>query len=222
MALAALSTIFQLLLGALFMGVRVTAANHGGKAGCIYQIDEASPPGSGLCYDRCSNGGAGLTTAESHTCFVNCVLRQGCVCPGNRGLPALLNETVRVTVTRPVVSARLDNVEEAAEEVLVVEVTFEGGEVPPFIIHVNAPEGGEFRQFEKGHFFVQGPAPTVDEKPTGRTMLRKPVREYLQRIGAGGDRTIDVSFLPVNSTWCVEHRVTISDVSIEYERTTSS
>ncbi|TKW37144.1 hypothetical protein SEVIR_1G030300v4 [Setaria viridis] len=213
--------IFVLLLATVFMGA---AAGHGGKDGCIQRVDEvSSAPGSCLCYDRCSHGG-GLTTAESLTCFVNCVLRSGCVCPGDDdrealGLPALLDGTVRVSVTRPRVSrSRIEKNEE--DEVLVVEVTFEDDTPPPFSIHVNAPVGGERDEFAAGAFVGYGPAPTMEEKRTGRTVVRNPIGDVLEMIGAEGDKTIDVSFWPVDvdGTWYKKHRIFITAVRIEYER----
>ena len=221
-----------LLLPALFL-LGTAATDHGGKDDglCIQRGDEVSAPGSCLCYDRCSNGG-GLANAESQLCFVSCVLRFGCVCPSDGDLPpavpnkvpsaataipALLNGALRVTVTRPLVS-RSRNKDEA-EEVLVVEVSFEDDDdPPPFGILVNAPEGKERQLFDHGDSVRPSLKFSDEEKRAGKAVLRSPIGDKLEKIGADGDETIVVTFWPLEAFWFRDYRLTIDAVRIEYDR----
>ena len=88
---AKIGTLLLLLLAAQaqLMSVGTAAASsdgsNGGDGGCIRRVDEVSNKyGSCQCYRKCSDPEEGwLTTAASQRCFVDCVLRQGCVCSGD-------------------------------------------------------------------------------------------------------------------------------------------
>jgi len=218
MVSAARPDLLVLLLPALFL-LGTAATDHGGKddGRCIQRVDEVSAPGSCLCYDRCSNGG-GLANAESQLCFVSCVLRFGCVCPGDGNLPSLLNGALRVAVTRPLVS-RSRSDKDKAEEVLVVEVIFEDDDdPPPFGILVNAPEGKERQLFDHGDSVRPSLKFSDEEKRAGKAVLRSPIGDKLEKIGADGYETIVVTFWPLEALWFRDYRLTIDAVRIEYDR----
>lgn len=61
-----------------------SSSSSDGGGGCIRRVDKVSNKyGSCQCYRKCAHPEEGwLTNAASQQCFVDCVLRQGCVCPG--------------------------------------------------------------------------------------------------------------------------------------------
>ncbi|KAM3393169.1 hypothetical protein ACQJBY_014035 [Aegilops geniculata] len=208
--------------------VLLAMAVHGkGDGGCIRRVSEMETPvpGSCLCYDKCARKGgdqlAGLTDAQSQSCFVDCVLRDGgwvfcaddgggeaaaTVAPQPPKLDVVLSKHVRVLVTRPKVW-RSRKEKEETEEVLVVEMGF-GPDVHQIsFLHVwlNLREGEEKTLFENavaepryvGHYVVHREDIVTGQDKAARKF---PIGGNLEAIGADGDKTVMVSIAPYVST----------------------
>jgi hypothetical protein len=133
-------------------------SQHRGE-GCIRRVDDTPVPGSCLCYRKCAHTGggdskAGLTDAQSQTCFVDCVLSDGgwVLCPAAAAPePELVpKKTVRIPVTRPEES--MGKSRNGLDELLYVELEFESefpGEVSA-MVWLNTPEG-EDRELDSTH-----------------------------------------------------------------------
>ncbi|KAL6651413.1 hypothetical protein ACP70R_010338 [Stipagrostis hirtigluma subsp. patula] len=143
----------------------------------------------------------------------------GTPAPAAGALPAKLDQTVRVTVTRPRTS-RSRAEKDAEEEVLVVD----GIEIAnhfmyvKFDVYVNESEGGD-----DGGTAAARCAGSVALTPhliradkTGgssvKTVARFGICDLLDEIGADGDETIVVSLVPR----CAGDMVTVGGVSIAY------
>jgi polyphenol oxidase len=140
--------------------------------------------------------------------------------PAAGALPAKLNKTVRVTVTRPR-TARSRKEKEEKEEVLLVD----GIEVADhfryvkFDVFVNASSssrqsGGDTAAARCAGSVALAPHVVRDGKKAGpvKTVARFGICDLLDGIGAEGDKTIVVSLVPRSAG----DMVTVGGVSLEY------
>ncbi|KAL6651415.1 hypothetical protein ACP70R_010340 [Stipagrostis hirtigluma subsp. patula] len=141
----------------------------------------------------------------------------GTPAPATGALPARLDETVRVAVTRPRVSRSPEEKAEE-EEVLVVE----GIEIADhfryvkFDVYVNQCAGGDGAAAAEcaGSVALTPHAVRHGEKSGNpvKTVARFGICDLLDEIGADGDKTIVVSLVPR----CAGDLVTVAGVSIAY------
>ena len=191
-------------------------------------------PGAGnpcICSKNCACAGKCILNAvdgdDVKTCFVECVLKNDCgSCPGP--LPASLDKTLRLKVTRPRVSRSREEKEET-EELLVVELGFEPDINVGMTTHVflNLPEGGEkqFRSLTKktNHRYVGTIVVESAERADKDRAVRKfPIGGKLEALGSDGDETVVVSLAPFDLTdvrpyWYERHMVVVRSVRVVYE-----
>nr|AEY79824.1 polyphenol oxidase [Triticum aestivum] len=147
----------------------------------------------------------------------------GTPAPATTGtLPATLDSTIRVTVTRPRVSrSRREKDEE--EEVLVVEgieIADHFNKFIKFDVLVNEPEGGVDGTPATATGYCAGSfahtphmvRPEETRKGSVKTVARFGVCDLMDDIGADGDQTVVVSLVPR----CGGELVTVGGVSISY------
>lgn len=183
--------------------VFITAAQQEAGA-CI--VETSDVPGASnpcICSQNCACAGkcilnAGDGADDVQTCFVECVLKNGCGdCPGpwTRPLPTTLDKTLRLKLTRL-----------QGREMLHVFFDVEpgGADTPVIEVYLNMPEGKEMSD-KSGHRLITFLA-KPDDKGAIWDMLG-----VLRKIGADGDETVEVSFVP--KAW--GERVTITSVKIE-------
>ncbi|XBI87790.1 hypothetical protein VPH35_025825 [Triticum aestivum] len=192
--------------------VLLTMAVDGkGDGGCIRRRRvgemEAPVPSSCLCHDKCARKGAdqaeaGLTDAQSQSCFMDCVLRDGgwvfCANGGGEAaatvafqppkLDVVVSKHVRVPVTRP-----------KTEEVMVVEMGF-GPDVHQISFldaWLNMREGEEKMLFRNAVVEPRYAGHYVAIVPGQDKAARKfPIGGNLEATGADGDKTVMVSIAP--------------------------
>ncbi|KAF0892510.1 hypothetical protein E2562_016816 [Oryza meyeriana var. granulata] len=142
----------------------------------------------------------------------------GTTAPAAGALPATLNKTVRVAVTRPKVK-RSRKEKEEEEEVLVIE----GIEVPDhstyvkFDVYVNAPESGDDAAATCAGSVALTPHGVHHEerkRSPRKTVARFGICDLLDDIGADGDKTVIVSIVPR----CGCDKVTVAGVSISFAK----
>lgn len=166
-------------------------------------------PGSCLCYRMCAHKGggdskAGLTDAQSQTCFVDCVLSDGgwVLCPAAAAAPEpelVPKKTVRLPVMRPWVSTSKEE-KHIIDEELYVELEFESdfpGEVS-IMVWLNTPEGKD-RELDD----TQDEPRFVGSLIVSKHNRAPPYREHgffnisanVDAIGATGDEKVVVSLV---------------------------
>ncbi|KAK1677172.1 hypothetical protein QYE76_038022 [Lolium multiflorum] len=207
--------------------------------GCIQRVDDETPvPGSCLCYDMCAHKGgdtAGLTDAQSQTCFVDCVLsgggwvfspgggEEGCAADDPAAPPAslptglLLSKYVRLAVTRPKVSRSREEKDET-EEVLLIEVDFEPSPrwEAIFFVYLNSAEGEVPDQKDPRYL-------PYFEASQGRAVRKFPIGAKLEAMGADGHKMLAVSlvaYYPQDMNrpyWFETNMIFIRTVAIVYE-----
>ncbi|XP_021318331.1 uncharacterized protein LOC110436217 [Sorghum bicolor] len=182
----------------------------------------------------CGGGKCILNSSAEHhdvkSCFVNCVLKNGCTCTGTSqgepggggsaaplplGLPAILDKTVRVTVPRPKVSAKSPD----EEEELLFELTFDPSvpRIRPIHVKLNAPrDGAALNRYSKLHSLGVVNSVTDAERVAGKAVLRYGIGKKVKDLRADGDQTIEVSFVPSPDSTLVPP--TLRDVKVVYRR----
>ncbi|CAO2036541.1 unnamed protein product [Urochloa humidicola] len=142
----------------------------------------------------------------------------GSTAPATGTLPATLNKTVRVAVTRPRTS-RSRKEEEAEEEVLVVEGIAVADHLKfvkfDVFVNVSSQGGAATTAAAECAGSVALPPHAVrpgNDKSAMRTSARFGICDLLEDIGADGDKTIVVSLVPR----CAGDTVTVGGVRIEY------
>uniref|UniRef100_A0ACD5UF24 Uncharacterized protein n=1 Tax=Avena sativa TaxID=4498 RepID=A0ACD5UF24_AVESA len=147
----------------------------------------------------------------------------GTPAPAAGSLPATLDKTVRVTVTRPRVS-RTRKEKDEEEEVLVVEgieIAEHFNRFVKFDVLVNEPESGVDATTAAATMYCAGSIAHTPhmmrhdkekEKGSVKTVARFGVCDLMDDIGADGDKTVIVSLVPR----CGGELVTVRGVSIAY------
>ncbi|CAN6240931.1 unnamed protein product [Urochloa humidicola] len=142
----------------------------------------------------------------------------GSAAPATGTLPAILNQTVRVAVTRPRTS-RSRREKDAEEEVLVVEGIAVADHLKfvkfDVFVNVSSQGGAATTATAECAGSVALPPHAVrpeNDKGAMRTSARFGICDLLDDIGADGDKTIVVSLVPR----CAGDTVTVGGVRIEY------
>ncbi|AQK45503.1 Putative polyphenol oxidase family protein [Zea mays] len=142
----------------------------------------------------------------------------GSPAPTAGALPATLNQTVRVAVTRPKTS-RTRKEKDAKEEVLVVqgiEIADHSSRFVKFDVFVNDSQSGggmpAAAQCAGSVALTPHAVRPGKGKGTVKTVARFGICDLLDDIGADGDKTIIVSLVPR----CAGDMVTVGGVGIEY------
>uniref|UniRef100_A0A453AAZ2 Polyphenol oxidase C-terminal domain-containing protein n=1 Tax=Aegilops tauschii subsp. strangulata TaxID=200361 RepID=A0A453AAZ2_AEGTS len=197
-------------IAGMMMATLFIAGAQQEAGGCI--VETSDVPGASnpcICSQNCACAGkcilnAGEGADDVQTCFVECVLKNGCGdCPGpwTRPLPTTLYKTLRLKLTRPKAS-------ETPPERETLRVFFDveprGTDTPVIEVYLNMPEGKELSDKSEHHLH------TFLARPDHKAEIWD-IRGALLQIGAGSDKTVEVSFLP--KAW--GERVTITSVKIE-------
>ncbi|KAF6998557.1 unnamed protein product [Triticum aestivum] len=178
---------------------------------CI--VETSDVPGAAnpcICSENCACAGkcilnAGDGAGDVQTCFVECVLKNGCggcPVPWTRPLPATLDQTLSLKVTRPKPSQRFHGREMLR---IIFDVEPHGTDTPVIEVYLYVPEGKDTSDSSQ-HYLL-----TFPQKPSDPGAIMD-IRGVLRQIGADdGDETIEVLFVP--KAW--GERVTITSVKIE-------
>ncbi|KAM3373120.1 hypothetical protein ACQJBY_019837 [Aegilops geniculata] len=178
--------------------------------GCI--VETSDIPGASnpcICSKDCACAGkcilnAGDGADDVQTCFVECVLKNGCGnCPGpwTRPLPTTLDKALRLKLTRP----KASKTPQGRETLHVFfDVEPRGMDTPVIEVYLNMPEGKELSDKSEHHLH------TFLATPNDKGVIRD-IRDVLWKIGADGHETVEVLFVP--KAW--GERVTITSVKIE-------
>lgn len=139
----------------------------------------------------------------------------GPLAPAAGALPATLNETVRLTVTRPRVS-RSQREKEYEEEVLVlegIEIAHHSSYVK-FDVYISKSQGGAgmTAAVQCAGRVALMPHVHGSKEHKANTTARFGIGEVLEEIGANGDTTIIVSLVPR----CAGERVTVGGLRVDF------